>query len=106
MKIKLIKKTIAMFSLVAVSVAMMGLNVAVAVDTGLERSEGAADSPIIKAKWEMLGSYVQLTGADDDQRHNHTSQQSNFDHWQTTGGRYARRHHGGTRLHHHQSLHG
>ena len=58
-----------MFSLVAVSVCTMGLSTTVVatggIGTGLDRGEGAADSPIIKAKWEMLGSYENLSGADD-----------------------------------------
>ena len=59
MKVKLIKKAIAMFSLVAVSVCTFGLNVTVAtgpVQTQLTpTSGGCTDDPIrIKAKWEML----------------------------------------------------
>ena len=62
MKIKLIKKAIAMFSLVAVSVATFGMNVAVAQigvgsdssATELVKSTSTGSTPIIiKAKWEM-----------------------------------------------------
>jgi hypothetical protein len=61
MKIKLIKKAIAMFSVVAVSFASLGLSVAVAttpvVDTSLTRITAGGANPIVKAKWEMnLGS--------------------------------------------------
>ncbi len=70
MKIKTIKKAIAMFSLIAVSFATLGLSTTVVatdegIGTGLKRGEGGADTPIVKAKWEMLGSYEQLSGADD-----------------------------------------
>ena len=68
MKVKLIKKAIAMFSLVAISVCTFGMNVTVAtggLNTGLDRGEGGADTPIVKAKWEMKGAYEQLSGADD-----------------------------------------
>ena len=65
MKIKTIKKAIAMFSLVAVSVCTFGLNAAVAtgpddpetVVTTLNGSSGGCgdeDRPFVKAKWEML----------------------------------------------------
>ncbi len=55
MRIKTMKKVIAMFSMMAVSVSMMGLNVAVAqqtVDTTLTKSTGGGEIPIVKAKWE------------------------------------------------------
>ncbi len=57
MKTKTMRKIIAMFSLVAVSVAMTGLNVAVATDgtasTSLVRDTSGGATPIVKAKWEM-----------------------------------------------------
>ena len=57
MKIKTIKKVIAMFSVVAMSFATMGLNVAVATadtaTTGLIRDTSGGATPIVKAKWEM-----------------------------------------------------
>ncbi len=61
MKLKNIKKAIAMFSMVAVSVASLGMNVAVAngsVATSVtpDTSGGSITDPIrIKAKWEMKG---------------------------------------------------
>jgi len=61
MKIKTIKKMIAMFSLVAVSVCTFGMNMAVAgntVDVPAELTRGTgggAEAPIIKSKWEMKG---------------------------------------------------
>ena len=62
MKIKTIKKAIAMFSLVAVSVCTFGMNVTVAtgpetVTTTLSAGSGSGSEwrPIVKAKWEMNG---------------------------------------------------
>jgi hypothetical protein len=54
MKTKTMKKLVAMFSMVAVSIATMGMNVAVAttVTTGLTRDTGSGANPIVKAKWE------------------------------------------------------
>ncbi|MEA1936945.1 MAG: hypothetical protein U9N04_02425, partial [Patescibacteria group bacterium] len=65
MKIKTIKKAIAMFSLVAVSVCTFGMNVAVAIGPDCDdpetvvttltgSSSGDENRPIVKAKWEML----------------------------------------------------
>jgi len=65
MKIKTIKKAIAMFSLVAVSVCSVGISAVGATPTGLDRGQGDSDTPIIKAKWEMYGVYEQLSGADE-----------------------------------------
>ncbi len=53
MKLKNIKKVIAMFSMVAVSVATMGISAAVAVDTSLTSDTTGGANPIVKAKWEM-----------------------------------------------------
>lgn len=56
MKIKTIKKVIAMFSVVAVSFATMGLSVAVAatpdITTSLVSDTSGGANPIVKAKWE------------------------------------------------------
>jgi hypothetical protein len=55
MKMKTMKKAIAMFSMVAVSVATLGMNFAVAqtnVGTGLTADVSGGDAPIVKAKWE------------------------------------------------------
>ena len=60
MKLKNIKKVIAMFSLVAVSFASVGVSTVVAIDTATtqltpDTSGGSTSDPIrIKAKWEML----------------------------------------------------
>ena len=59
MKIKTIKKAIAMFSLVAVSIASVGMSTVVAYDTVetqlIPTDNGGSTDPIrIKAKWEML----------------------------------------------------
>lgn len=56
MKIKTIKKAIAMFSLVAVSVCTMGMGAVVAgntATTGLVRDTSGGANPVVKAKWEM-----------------------------------------------------
>ena len=67
MKIKTIKKAIAMFSLVAVSVCTFGMNVTVAtgpetVTTTLSAGSGSGSEwrPIVKAKWEMNGPSWEL----------------------------------------------
>ncbi len=55
MKVKLIKKAIAMFSLVAVSVCTFGLNAVATttpVTTGLTSDTSGGQIPIVKAKWE------------------------------------------------------
>ena len=65
MKIKLIKKAIAMFSMVAVSVASLGMSVAVAttIEVGTTVTQGGTGgvAPIIKAKWETK-SAIQFSG--------------------------------------------
>ena len=58
MRIKTIKKLVAMFSVVAVCFSMTGFNAAIAqtssdATTGLTRGSGGGTAPIIKAKWEM-----------------------------------------------------
>lgn len=67
MKLKNIKKVIAMFSMVAVSVATMGMSTVVATDgtadTSLVRDTSGGATPIVKAKWEMNGPSWDATGA-------------------------------------------
>ncbi len=66
MKTKTMRKLVAMFSMVAVSFAMTGLNVAVAQTTvGTDLTIGATGGsrPIVKAKWEMKGPNFDQSGA-------------------------------------------
>lgn len=69
MKIKTMRKAIAMFSMIAVSFASLGLSVAVAttIEVGTTVTQGGTGgvAPIIKAKWETKGAIVVTNGVVD-----------------------------------------